>query len=127
VGWDGGRLAMLLAVLEARCGVSFANAEVYLNVAGGYRLQDPAADLAVAAALVSALSERPVPAEAVVLGEVALSGEVRPVAHTALRLKEAAKLGFEEAWVPGGAEAAPGIKAARFGQLRQLVDRILGR
>ena len=118
---------MLLAVLEARCGVSFANAEVYLNVAGGYRLQDPAADLAVAAALVSALAERPVPAEAVVLGEVALSGEVRPVAHTALRLKEAAKLGFEEAWVPGGVEKADGIRTARFGQLRQLVDRILGR
>jgi DNA repair protein RadA/Sms len=127
VGWDGGRLAMLLAVLEARCGVSFANAEVYLNVAGGYRLQDPAADLAVAAALVSALAERAVPAEAVVLGEVALSGEVRPVAHTALRLKEAAKLGFEEAWGPGGADAAAGIRTARFGQLRGLVDRILGR
>ena len=127
VGWDGGRLAMLLAVLEARCGMSFANAEVYLNVAGGYRLQDPAADLAVAAALVSALTERPVPAEAVVLGEVALSGEVRPVAHTALRLKEAAKLGFEEAWVPGGVEAAKGIKVARFGQLRGVVERLMGR
>lgn len=127
VGWDGGRLAMLLAVLEARCGVSFANAEVYLNVAGGYRLSDPAADLAVAAALVSALSERPVPAEAIVLGEVALSGEVRPVAHTALRLKEAAKLGFEEAWVPAGVDKANGIRIARFGTLRQLVERILGR
>ena len=127
VGWDSGRLAMLLAVLEARCGMSFATAEVYLNVAGGYRLQDPAADLAVAAALVSAMSERPVPAEAVVLGEVALSGEVRTVAHTALRLKEAAKLGFEQAWVPGGVDDAPGIAVARFGQLRQLVERILGR
>jgi DNA repair protein RadA/Sms len=126
VGWDGGRLAMLLAVLEARCGVSFATAEVYLNVAGGYRLSDPAADLAVAAALVSALSERPVPAEAVVLGEVALSGEVRPVAHTALRLKEAAKLGFEEAWVPAGVDAK-GIRLGRFGTLRALVERILAR
>jgi DNA repair protein RadA/Sms len=117
---------MLLAVLEARCGMSFASAEVYLNVAGGYKLQDPAADLAVAAALVSALSERPVPAEAVVLGEVALSGEIRAVAHTPLRLKEAAKLGFEEAWVPGGVEAQ-GIKVARFGQLRLLVERVVGR
>jgi DNA repair protein RadA/Sms len=126
VGWDSGRLAMLLAVLEARCGMSFASAEVYLNVAGGYRLQDPAADLAVAAALVSSFTERPVPAEAVVLGEVALSGEIRPVAHTPLRLKEAAKLGFEEAWVPGGVEAK-GIKVARFGQLRQLVERVVGR
>ena len=61
VGWDSGRLAMILAVLEARCGLSFSNAEVYLNIAGGYRVQDPAADMAVAAALVSALSERPVP------------------------------------------------------------------
>jgi DNA repair protein RadA/Sms len=117
---------MLLAVLEARCGMSFASAEVYLNVAGGYRLQDPAADLAVAAALVSALSERPVPAEAVVLGEVALSGEIRAVAHTPLRLKESAKLGFEEAWVPAGVEGQ-GIKVARFGQLRQLVEKVVGR
>lgn len=127
VGWDGGRLAMLLAVLEARCGISFAAAEVYLNVAGGYRLQDPAADLAVAAALVSSLSERPVPSEAVVLGEVALSGEVRPVAHAALRMKEAAKLGFDEAWVPSGTDPANGIRTARFGSLKALVDRILGR
>src|SRR6476469_2946417 len=127
VGWDSGRLAMLLAVLEARCGVSFATAEVYLNVAGGYRLQDPAADLAVAAALVSALSERPVPSEAVVLGEVALSGEIRPVAHAALRLKEAAKLGFERAWAPSGTQGNDGIAPSGFGNLRALVDQILGR
>ena len=126
VGWDGGRLAMLLAVLEARAGMSFAQAEVYLNVAGGYKLADPAADLAVAAALVSALAERPIPAEAVVLGEVALSGEVRPVAHTALRLKEAAKLGFEQAWVPAGVEAK-GIGLARFGLVRNLVEKVVGR
>jgi DNA repair protein RadA/Sms len=126
VGWDSGRLAMLLAVLEARCGMSFASAEVYLNVAGGYRLSDPAADLAVAAALVSSFTERPVPAEAVVLGEVALSGEIRPVAHTPLRLKEAAKLGFEEAWAPGGVEGQ-GIRVARFGQLRLLVEKVTGR
>ena len=127
VGWDSGRLAMILAVLEARCGLSFATSEVYLNVAGGYRLSDPAADLAVAAALVSALSERPVPAETVVLGEIALSGEVRPVAHAALRLKEAAKLGFDQAWVPAGIKDAEGIGLARFGNLRGLVDQILGR
>ena len=100
VGWDSGRLAMILAVLEARCGLSFSTAEVYLNVAGGYRVSDPAADLAVAAALVSALAERPVPPETVAFGEVSLSGELRPVAHGALRLKEAAKLGFERALVP---------------------------
>jgi DNA repair protein RadA/Sms len=127
VGWDSGRLAMILAVLEARCGLSFATSEVYLNVAGGYRLSDPAADLAVAAALVSALSERPVPQEAVVMGEVALSGEVRPVAHAGLRLKESAKLGFDRGWVPGGTEEPGGISLTSFGQVRDLVDQILGR
>ncbi|MCL6684329.1 DNA repair protein RadA [Sphingomonas alba] len=127
VGWDGGRLAMILAVLEARCGISFASVEVYLNVAGGYRLTDPAADLAVAAALVSALSERPIPSEAIILGEIALSGEIRPVAHAGLRLKEAAKLGFERAWVPSGTADAKGIGLAYFGNLRALVDQILGR
>jgi DNA repair protein RadA/Sms len=127
VGWDSGRLAMILAVLEARCGLSFASSEVYLNVAGGYRLSDPAADLAVAAALVSALSERPVPSESVVLGEIALSGEVRPVAHAGLRLKEAAKLGFEIGWVPKGIKAGEGTRLSEFASLRQLVDQLLGR
>ena len=127
VGWDSGRLAMILAVLEARCGLSFGTSEVYLNVAGGYRLSDPAADLAVAAALVSALSERPVPTEAVVLGEIALSGEVRPVAHAGLRLKESAKLGFETAWTPRSMKGDEGMKLAQFGNLRELVDQILGR
>src|SRR5215210_5923763 len=127
VGWDSGRLAMILAVLEARCGMSFATAEVYLNVAGGYRLSDPAADLAVAAALVSALSERPVPSECVVLAEIALSGEVRQVAHSGLRLKEAAKLGFEQAWVPSGIKGVDGIATMHFGNVRALVDQILGR
>jgi DNA repair protein RadA/Sms len=98
-----------------------------LNVAGGYRLSDPAADLAVAAALVSALSERPVPQDAVVMGEIALSGEVRPVAHAALRLKESAKLGFERGWAPGGTEGPKGISLTRFGKLKELVDQILSR
>ena len=127
VGWDSGRLAMILAVLEARCGISFATTEVYLNIAGGYRLSDPAADLAVAAALVSAMSERPVPQEAVVMGEIALSGEVRPVGHAGLRLKEAAKLGFDRAWVPKGTEGPSGISLTRFDRLRELVDQILAR
>jgi DNA repair protein RadA/Sms len=127
VGWDSGRLAMVLAVLEARCGISFATAEVYLNVAGGYRLSDPAADLAVAAALVSALSERPVPQDAIVMGEIALSGEVRPVAHAGLRLKESNKLGFDRGWVPAGTDGAGNIFLARFGKLRELVEQILGR
>lgn len=127
VGWDSGRLAMILAVLEARCGLSFGTTEVYLNVAGGYRLSDPAADLAVAAALVSALSEKPIPGEAVVLGEIALSGEIRPVAHAPLRLKESAKLGFEQAWVPQEVKPVDGISLAHFGNLRALADQVLGR
>ena len=126
VGWDAGRLAMVLAVLEARCGLSFSACEVYLNVAGGYRVQDPAADLAVAAALVSALSERPVPADAVVFGEIALSGEIRPVAHAPLRLKEAGKLGFERAMLPAGAKGE-GMRLSGFRTLAQVVDHLLGR
>ena len=126
VGWDSGRLAMVLAVLEARCGLSFSACEVYLNVAGGYRVQDPAADLAVAAALVSALSERPVPADAVVFGEIALSGEIRPVAHAPLRLKEAGKLGFERAMLPAGAKGE-GMRVSGFRTLAQFVDQLLGR
>ncbi|KIU29482.1 DNA repair protein RadA [Sphingomonas melonis] len=128
VGWDSGRLAMILAVLEARCGLSFATAEVYLNIAGGYRVQDPAADMAVAAALVSALSERPVPVDAVAFGEVALSGELRPVAHGALRLKEAGKLGFERAMVPIAlAKDDSALRLTGFRTLGQFVDHMLGR
>ena len=100
IGWDSGRLAMVLAVLEARCGVSFGNNDVYLNVAGGLRITEPAADLAVAAALLSSLTGEPVPAEAVVFVEIGLSGEVRRVAQPALRLKEAAKLGFGQTIMP---------------------------
>ena len=127
VGWDAGRLAMVLAVLEARCGLSFSTCEVYLNIAGGYRVQDPAADLAVAAALISALSERPVPADAVAFGEIALSGEIRPVAHAPLRLKEAAKLGFDRALGPAAIKSESGVKVSGFRSLGQLVDHMLGR
>ncbi|MEE8534808.1 MAG: DNA repair protein RadA, partial [Kiloniellales bacterium] len=100
VGWDGGRLAMVLAVLESRCGLVLAGKEVYLNVVGGLRIAEPAADLAVAAALISAASDQPVAPETVVFGEIGLSGEVRAVSRTAARLKEAAKLGFTGALMP---------------------------
>jgi DNA repair protein RadA/Sms len=126
VGWDSGRLAMLLAVLEARCGLSFSSAEVYLNVAGGYRLTDPAADLAVAAALISALADKPLAADAVWFGEVSLAGEIRPVAHTPIRLREAAKLGFRKAFGP--ADASTGKRDSSFCAitiLSNLVDRIM--
>ena len=111
VGWDGARLSMVLAVLEARCGVAIGPNDVYLNVAGGLRIVEPAADLAVAAALVSSLTSRPVPADTVVFGEIGLSGEVRGVSQTDLRLKEAAKLGFNRAIVP----ATPARKARNKG------------
>ena len=128
VGWDSGRLAMILAVLEARCGLNFSTAEVYLNVAGGYRITDPAADLAVAAALVSALAERPVPPESVAFGEIALSGELRPVSHAGLRLKESAKLGFERALLPAALAGEKGpMRLTGFRTLAQLVDHLLGR
>ncbi|WP_221792022.1 DNA repair protein RadA [Aquisediminimonas sediminicola] len=128
VGWDSGRLAMILAVLESRCGLNFSTCEVYLNISGGYRITDPAADLAVAAALVSALGERPLPATSIAFGEVALSGEIRPVAHGNLRLKEAAKLGFERAYLPSGTvNEGANLTLDAVGRLDRLVDGILGR
>ncbi|MBN9143522.1 MULTISPECIES: DNA repair protein RadA [unclassified Novosphingobium] len=130
VGWDNGRLAMLLAVLEARCGLNFSACEVYLNVAGGYRLADPAADLAVAAALVSALADKPLPARAIWFGEVSLAGEIRPVAHGGLRLREGAKLGFERAYGPeesgGSGETPAEMRHSAINLLPNLVDRIVG-
>ncbi len=126
VGWDSGRLAMLLAVLESRCGLNFSSAEVYLNVAGGYRLSDPAADLAVAAALVSALSDKPLPLRSIWFGEVSLSGEIRPVAHAGLRLREAAKLGFDRACGPAeGGQDVPKLRYSAVSGLTGLVDRVM--
>ncbi len=103
VGWDSSRLAMVMAVLDARCGLHLAGNDVYLNVAGGLRVQEPGADLAVAAALISSITNVPVPGGAVAFGEIGLSGEVRPVSQTDVRMKEAAKLGFERALIPAGA------------------------
>jgi DNA repair protein RadA/Sms len=129
VGWDGNRLAMITAVLDARCGLSIGPNDIYLNVAGGLRIAEPAADLAVAAALISALTGRPVPPETVVFGEIGLSGEVRAVSQTDARLKEAGKLGFTSALIPprragGKARRVPenGILASEISQLRQLVE-----
>jgi DNA repair protein RadA/Sms len=104
VGWDQNRLSMVIAVLEAHCGVRLSGHDVYLNVAGGLRIQEPAADLAAAAALVSSLANAPLPPDAVYFGEVSLSGAIRPVPQTAARLKEAAKLGFARAFIPESAK-----------------------
>jgi DNA repair protein RadA/Sms len=130
VGWDSNRLAMVLAVLEARCGVAIGANDVYLNVAGGLKIGEPAADLAVAAAVVSSLADEPVPPEMVVFGEIGLGGEVRPVGQREARLREAAKLGFRSALVPRGrAGTAPsprppeGIAIDEIEHLTDLVAR----
>jgi DNA repair protein RadA/Sms len=126
VGWDSARLAMILAVLEARCGLSFAGRDVYLSVAGGLRIAEPAADLAVAAALISALTDEPLPEASIAFGEVALSGEVRPAGRTELRLKEALKLGFKTALAPplGGARAEnrSGMEGLAVREIARLSD-----
>src|SRR6266496_2022942 len=125
VGWDSSRLSMVLAVLEAHCGVKLGGHDVYLNVAGGLRIQEPAADLAAAAALVSSLAGASLPAEAVYFGEVSLSGAIRPVAQTAARLKEAAKLGFTRAFAPKSEAAADsGLTLSAIGSLTALVAYI---
>ncbi|HTZ01650.1 MAG TPA: DNA repair protein RadA [Xanthobacteraceae bacterium] len=126
VGWDPARLSMVLAVLEAHCGVRLSGHDVYLNVAGGLRIAEPAADVAAAAALVSSLARAPLPADAVYFGEVSLSGAVRPVAQTATRLKEAHKLGFAKAIVPEAPhnDAPEGVALSPVGTLASLVADI---
>ena len=126
VGWDSNRLSMVLAVLEAHCGVRLSSHDVYLNVAGGLRITEPAADLAAAAALLSSLAHAPLPADAVYFGEVSLSGAVRPVGQTSARLKEAQKLGFTKAIAPEAArkEAAEGLTISPIASVSSLVADI---
>ncbi|SDY00063.1 DNA repair protein RadA [Citreimonas salinaria] len=128
VGWDGGRLAMILAVLESRCGIPFAGLDVYLNVAGGMKISEPAADLAVAAALLSAREDAALPAETVVFGEISLSGALRPVGQMENRLKEAGKLGFSSAILPRGGKAgdAGGLALQPMGDLTTFVGDVFG-
>ena len=122
VGWDTNRLAMLLAVLESRCGVSLGGRDVYLSVAGGYKITEPAGDLAAAAALLTSAAANPGPSKAIYFGEVALSGAIRPVARTDQRLKEAARLGFEQAFVPDGSPTA--IEGLTITPLKRLFDLV---
>ncbi len=127
VGWDSSRLAMVLAVLESHCGVKFGMHDVYLNVAGGYKISEPAADLAVAAALVSSLAGLALPADCVYFGEISLSGSIRPVAHAVQRLKEAEKLGFRKAVIPAGGGELPkgrGVSVEELPSLPELVVKI---
>jgi len=124
VGWDSGRLAMLLAVLETRCGLVFGSSDVYLNVAGGLRIGEPAADLAVAAALVSSLTDRPAPPASVIFGEIGLSGEVRAVGQTDARLKEAAKLGFTRALCPRRRSPVTAERTIEISEIALLADLV---
>ena len=133
VGWDSNRLAMVMAVLETRAGVALSSRDVYLNVAGGLRITEPAADLAVAAALVSAATDAPAPEGAIFFGEIGLAGEVRAVSQVNLRLKEAAKLGFAQAFAPIGRDrvglarkdrAKTRIEGLAIGEIGRLDDLV---
>jgi DNA repair protein RadA/Sms len=124
VGWDSGRLAMVLAVLEARCGLGFGARDVYLNVAGGLRVNEPAADLAAAAALASSALDAPLPQGCVVFGEISLSGDVRPVGRMEMRMKEAAKLGFDRALAPAAARDSAPFPIAAAHRLSDAIRRI---
>ena len=128
VGWDGQRLAMILAVLESRCGIPFTGLDVYLNVAGGMRVTEPAADLAVAAALVSAREDAALPIDAVIFGEISLSGALRPVSQAESRLKEAQKLGFCQALLPASkkVEEISGIMVRPVTDLSSLIEELFG-
>ncbi len=126
LGWDAGRLAMILAVLEARAGIGFGGMDVYLNVAGGLKISEPAADLAVAAALVSAREDLALARDSVIFGEISLSGALRPVAQTQNRLKEAAKLGFGAAIVPQESKSgtASGLNVQKLPDLAAFVGGV---
>jgi DNA repair protein RadA/Sms len=125
-GFDGGRLALLLAVLDRRAGLSLGHHDVYVSVVGGVRVGDPGADLAVCMALASAATGQPVGDDVVVLGEVGLGGEIRQVAQTPRRLVEAARLGFSRALVPDrGPDDGP-LTLRRVPTLAHALDVYLG-
>lgn len=128
VGLDSGRVSTILAVLEARCGIPFAGLDVFLNVAGGMKVAEPAADLAIAGALLSAREDNPLPPEAVLFGEISLSGALRPVAQAENRLKEAQKLGFTQAILPEAqkVEGTDGMMLRRISDLTGFVGEIFG-
>jgi len=126
VGFDSQRLAMILAVLEARAGMRFADKEVFLNVAGGMKISEPAADLAAAVALLSALLDKPLPRGLIAVGEIGLTGEIRSVSRIDARLKEAEKLGFTKALIPASTKAAKTLGSERLSHVEDLVRYLLG-
>jgi len=129
-GIDPTRLALLLAVLGRRAGVGLGTHDVYANLAGGVTISEPGLDLAVALALASSLRDRPIDPRTVVVGELGLLGELRPVSGLDRRLREAARLGFDRAIVPGGRPGAganvPGIRVVPVANLRDALDAALG-
>ncbi|MBR2141411.1 MAG: DNA repair protein RadA [Rickettsiales bacterium] len=114
VGWDQNRLAMVIAVVSTRFGINLYDKEVYLNVVGGLKISEPAVDLAVAVALISAFKDIAIPRNWVFMGEIGLSGEVRMVSQIEYRLKEAEKLGFSRAIVPDGINKLKSFKKDKF-------------
>jgi DNA repair protein RadA/Sms len=121
VGWDPNRLAMIIAVIGVRFGLNLANYEVYLSIAGGLKIVEPAVDLAVAAALISAASNVPLPKGSVFFGEVGLSGEVRKVAQNETRIKEALKLGFNSVYCNFQEENSAVKSILHLKQLKSLI------
>jgi DNA repair protein RadA/Sms len=128
VGVDSGRLSTILAVLEARCGIPFAGLDVFLNVAGGMRVSEPAADLAIAGALLSAREDVAIPPDMVLFGEISLSGALRPASQTENRLKEASKLGFSQATLPSRSKLGPseGMRVRQMADLTAFVGEMFG-
>jgi DNA repair protein RadA/Sms len=131
-GFDANRLALLVAVLEKRMGLRLEDQDIFLNVVGGVRVEDPAADLAAALAVASAFLDKPIPSDMAVLGEVGLSAEVRSVSHLPLRLNEAEKLGFKRCLVPKNNLKAKNpvtlktLKLVPVANVREALDAVRG-
>jgi DNA repair protein RadA/Sms len=129
-GIDASRLSLLVAVLEKRMGLSFGNQDIFVNVAGGVRLTEPAADLGIIAALTSSLLDKPISADLLIFGEVGLTGEVRTVSQTELRLKEGAKLGLRRALISRGRKdidiKKSEIETIRVSTVREALAKLFG-
>ena len=123
-GLDHRRLALLLAVLERRAGLPFGSLDVFVNVTGGVRLIEPSTDLAVLAALVSTVHDRPVPADALFLGEVGLGGEIRPVAGVERRLAEAARQGFRRVFLSNRSTGSKDLEVIGLEGIGELTRRL---
>lgn len=128
MGIDHNRVSLLVAVLDKKVGLSLPAQDIFLNVAGGVRLDEPAVDLGVMAALASSHLNRPIPARTIVFGEVGLAGEVRAVSHPDLRVKEAARLGFNRCFLPAGnlknLEAPPGLRLIGVKSAEEMLEAI---